>query len=216
MDLFCTRCNILVDARVCLSGNAPVSDEAGQDIPDFGVDRRADYEVALCGRCNGPFLLETVSYELEGSYETVTSRRVLFPVQREAQPRGLPEPIDRPYQQAVRSFQAALHEPCVIMCRKTLEALCSELGAARGTLKDRLMELVTAGKLDRRLFDWADQLRVVGNDAAHDLEVLLTADDARDSLEFVEAILASAYTLSRRFEAFKRRRQARSSEGNAP
>ena len=37
-----------------------------------------------------------------------------------------------------------------------------------------------AGVVEARLCDWADELRFVGNDAAHDLSFSVTKEEARD------------------------------------
>jgi hypothetical protein len=94
------------------------------------------------------------------------------------------------------------------MCRKCLEAICQELGATRGNLKERLVALQGRGQIDQKLLAWADELRLIGNDAAHDLNVVIDQVDARDALEFSEAILMYAFSLNRRFQEFKIRREA--------
>jgi len=62
--------------------------------------------------------------------------------------------------------------------------LCRELGATKGNLKDRLVELGEVGQIDQKLLAWADELRLIGNDAAHDLDVMIERVDARDALDF--------------------------------
>jgi|SRR5215470_5041072 len=54
-----------------------------------------------------------------------------------------------------------------IMVRKTLEELCHERGARGGNLKDRLRDLGTKVILPKELLDGLDDLRLLGNDAAH-------------------------------------------------
>ena len=120
---------------------------------------------------------------------------------------GIPPIVGRAYSNAVRSFDVGLYEPCVIMSRKCIEAVCKELGATKGNLKQRLSALGDDGKIDQNLLAWADQLRLIGNDAAHDLEIVIEQIDARDALDFVEAILMYVFTLNRRFEEFLERRK---------
>lgn len=54
-----------------------------------------------------------------------------------------------------------------IMVRKTLEALCRERGAKGKDLKERIRELGTKIVLPKELLDGLDELRLLGNDAAH-------------------------------------------------
>jgi hypothetical protein len=54
------------------------------------------------------------------------------------------------------------------MCRKTLEGVCSEHGVKSGTLAAQLKKLKENGVIEGRLFEWADALRTIGNEAAHE------------------------------------------------
>jgi hypothetical protein len=100
-----------------------------------------------------------------------------------------------------------IYEPSVIMCRKCVEIICSTLGVHDGSLSRRLRELKVSERIEQRLYERAEQLRMVGNDAAHDVDIELSKEDARDSLDFTEAILLYAFTLDRKFEEFRARRQ---------
>lgn len=54
-----------------------------------------------------------------------------------------------------------------IMVRKTLEELCHHQGAVGDNLKDRLRNLGATVILPQELLDGLDDLRLLGNDAAH-------------------------------------------------
>ena len=53
------------------------------------------------------------------------------------------------------------------MVRKTLEELCRERGAQGKDLKERIRDLGTKIVLPKELLDGLDDLRLLGNDAAH-------------------------------------------------
>ncbi len=74
----------------------------------------------------------------------------------------------------------------------------------------RLESLRKNGHIDQKLLTWADELRLIGNDAAHDLDIVIEQVDAQDALEFVEAILMYAFSLTLKFEEFKKRRASKS------
>jgi Domain of unknown function (DUF4145) len=59
--------------------------------------------------------------------------------------------------------------------------------------------------IDERLFEWSDALRVVGNEAAHGVGLSID-QDAKDTLEFTNAILDYIFSYRDRFEQFKKRR----------
>ena len=207
VDLFCPHCNVMVDARVEASATAESSFGNGQDATE-GIHWQQCYDTALCPRCLGPFLIKRRMTFVDGNLFGVEEEGVLFPAEAGLQIEGVPEPIARAYQQAARSFRVSLFEPSAIMCRKCLEGICEKFEAQGRNLKDKIAFLEEAGVIDTKLFRWADELRIVGSDAAHDVEVTIVKDDARDALGFVEAILMYVFTLNARFDEFRRRRRA--------
>jgi len=205
--LFCPTCNMQVEARVVAveAEATPVQPAALGDICDVPHDVVA-VSFAVCRRCRQPFLLEERFYEIPGEVSAPQGEAVLYPAERSFDQEGVPEPVARAYHDATRAFAVGLYEPCVIMCRKALEGIVTGLGATHGTLNQRLAELQMNHRIDDKLAEWADGLRLVGNDAAHDPEVRLGKEDARDSLDFLEALLSYTFTLTRRFELFRARR----------
>jgi chloramphenicol 3-O-phosphotransferase len=73
-----------------------------------------------------------------------------------------------------------------------------------------LKEMRERGIVEQRLYDWADALRDAGNEAAHDVDVTVSAEDARDLLDFTLALGEYLFTFREKFETFKQRRASRS------
>ena len=213
-DVFCSQCNVQTAAHVVASHvkMTPVDPVQASVDPCDSPYYVTKYALALCGRCNEVFLKEFDFYEIPGDFCAPQGEEILYPTPRKISMDGVPKSTSRAYAAAARSYQAGLYEPCVIMCRKCIEALCQELGATKGNLKDRLVCLQNDGQIDRKLLAWANELRLIGNDAAHDLDVVIEQADAQDALEFVEAILMYAFSLTRKFEEFKNRRASKSTE----
>jgi hypothetical protein len=120
-----------------------------------------------------------------------------------------PEPIRAAYDEAAKCFGAGAFTACAIMCRKTLEGICDAKGAKKGNLMRRLEELKSSGLIDERLHEWADELRLGGNEAAHDVGTTVSAADARDIKDFTKAIVEYLFTIQERFDDFKARRAAK-------
>jgi hypothetical protein len=93
------------------------------------------------------------------------------------------------------------------MCRKTLEGICSEHGIIERTLAASLEKMRSAGIIDSRLFEWANALRISGNEAAHGVATTFSREDAQDIIEFSRALLEYVFTFRDRFEAFQQRRR---------
>ena len=92
------------------------------------------------------------------------------------------------------------------MCGITLEGACQLGGAKKAKLQEMLEDMRNGGKIDNRLWEWAESLRHVRNSASHFNDEALTRQDADDSLAFNEALLDYLYVLTVRFEAMKLRR----------
>ncbi|MFD8896350.1 DUF4145 domain-containing protein [Streptomyces ardesiacus] len=132
-----------------------------------------------------------------------------------------PEPQDSPstspaHEEARKCFSVKAYTAAVAMVRRTLEGVCKDQNVQQGgraKLFQMLEALKSAGKIDGRLFEWAQALRVLGNEGAHFTGVEVTREDASDSIDLAEALLDYLYVLSAQFDEFKARRgQAQSKD----
>ena len=216
-DVFCPACNILVEAKVIARGFGKHRSDAVSPIDEVDCEYHGDhYSVAVCRRCNGPFLVRESLFGVPGEFETVTDEAVLYPAAAGPKIDGLPDSIGRAVTQAHRSFATASYDACAVMCRRALEALCKDLSAKGRDLARRLADLEAQGRIDSRLLGWAHGVRLVGNEAAHDVDAEVTAEDARDILEFTEALLMYVFTLDSKFRAFEARRKGRTQNRTTP
>jgi len=209
-DLFCPTCNILVEAKVIARGFGEFRDGAVNPLDEIETEYHGDhYVVALCRRCNGPFLVREALYGVTGEFETVTDEVVLFPVSVAPSLEGLPDSVSRSLSQAHRSFSTASYDACALMCRRALEAVCKTLSAKGNNLAQKIADLQVDGHIDTKLLKWAHGVRLVGNEAAHDVETAVSSEDARDILDLTEALLMYVFTLDSKFRAFETRRSKR-------
>ena len=61
--------------------------------------------------------------------------------------------------------------------------------------------------IDERLFEWANTLRMAGNEAVHDVDITVSREDSKDMLDFTNAIIDYIYSFKEKFEQFKKRRK---------
>ena len=80
---------------------------------------------------------------------------------------GIPESIVAAFDEAVRCHAQECYVAAAIMVRKTLEELCREHKATGANLKARIASLGQQIVLPKALLDGLDDLRLLGNDAAH-------------------------------------------------
>jgi hypothetical protein len=94
------------------------------------------------------------------------------------------------------------------MVRRAIEGFCAENGVKNQNLHRSLQDLVERDVIDKRLLEWADGLRILGNVGAHFSEDIVTKQDASDALDLVEAMLDYVYVFAVKFQQFKARRDA--------
>lgn len=111
-------------------------------------------------------------------------------------PSHLPAGVERAFLQAERNHQMdGCEEPAALMYRRALELALNELHPqTTGSLAARIRQLVTQHHLPGPIGDWLNQVRLIGNEGAHDAEVM-TRDKLDDARAFTDTALRYLYTL---------------------
>jgi hypothetical protein len=121
----------------------------------------------------------------------------------------LPVPVARALREAVHCHAVRCYTAAAMMVRKTLEELCADRGAKGKTLKDRIRALREKVVLPEELFDGMDELRLLGNDAAHVESRVFNEvgkEEVEIGIEFAKEILKAVYqhaSLLARLQALK-------------
>jgi hypothetical protein len=123
----------------------------------------------------------------------------LYPPRWDAISPAVPSSIRWPFEEARQCYECKTYTASAVLCRRTLEEVCVERSAPGRTLVSQLEALKQAGEIDQRLLDWAQALRLGGNQAAHAGGPKVEREDARDTLDFTEAILDYVYVYRARF-----------------
>lgn len=162
------------------------------------------YELATCEKCSEPILAVEEDFGQGWDGDPI----VLWPKQQRPLSLKVPEILRREYEEARRCFSAKAYTATAVMVRRILEAVCRDQGITnnRMTLANMLKELKESDKIDGRLFEWSQELRVLGNQGAHFAETSVSREDAADALALAEALLDYLYVLSAQFAEFKERR----------
>ena len=130
---------------------------------------------------------------------------IVYPAKRSLS-RDVPEPLRREFKEAQACFSAKAYEATVVMVRRILEGTCKENNVQERNLVKSLQKLKADGLIDDKIAEWADALRVLGNEGAHYTGRRVSRDDSEDALAFAEALLDHIYVLRKRFDEFARRR----------
>ena len=111
-------------------------------------------------------------------------------------PDFLPPEVARIYLQAERNFPIAGNEEAAgTMYRKALDIGLKIIApSVNGMLKSRIAELVKQTLLTASLGAWADQIRLLGNEAAHEIDQP-TRDELDALRNFSDLVLQYLFTL---------------------
>jgi hypothetical protein len=206
MVVACNNC----DARVAATVEGFYQEY--YDEPGFAVR----YAFLRCPECKTPILTSQDDEDARFDGEDEEGDRWSKPTRMYPETKlarlglSVPEPIRKAFAEAKSCFgNGKAYTACAIMCRKVLEGICDSHEAKGSNLAARLKDLSDRGELDKRLYDWITTLRIVGNEAAHDVGVTVSREDASDLLDLTEAVAEYLYTFKEKFETFQERRKGR-------
>ena len=129
---------------------------------------------------------------------------------------AIPESLRMEHKEARSCFNSAAYTAAVVMVCRTLEGVCSENGIRKTPLINALKEMQTQGLIEGRLLEWAQELRVLGNEGAHFTGRRVSREDAQDALALAEALLDYLYVFTSKFAEFKQRRENRTKNDSTP
>ena len=193
MIVECKYCEALVDAKILKDYIILV--------PEYGDHFK--YSFLKCPKCDEPILVSQAEY-IDGWGDP----HRLYPIQEKINP-FFPEPLKKAYSEAQACFKAKAYTASAIMCRKTLEGICREHKIKENNLESSLKKMKEEGIIESRMFEWANTLRISGNEAVHDLSVTVAPEDARDIMEFTNALLEYVFTFKDKYEQYKKRQESK-------
>jgi hypothetical protein len=123
---------------------------------------------------------------------------------------NIPEPIKVALSEAILCLSHGCHVASAMMVRKTLEELCEHKGAAGSNLKERISSLKAIVIIPPELFEGLDDLRLLGNDAAHIESKTFNNigdNEIETAIEFTKEVLKAVFqysTLLGRLKALKK------------
>jgi hypothetical protein len=166
-------------------------------------DDPVQFSMTRCPRCESPSLVSQDRGQIEDDgVPGWSSADIIYPQPFRNFGFDAPSNIHKLYTEAHRCFQSKVYTSCTLMCRKVLEATCIELGECEGTLHSKIENLKSKNIINGQLYDWVTALRMIGNQAAHNVQANFSKDEAKWSLDFTEALLDYIFVLSKKFKEF--------------
>jgi len=182
--------HITASARCPHCGKEVVLESLGQY--DFGVGNEI-----VCGQrrcpnpeCKGHMFVAFQKGKLAISYP---------PVRIDFNSENIPQTVLSTFEESLNCHANGCFVASAIMVRRTLEEICADRGANGNNLKARLKNLGSKIVLPQELLEAMDELRLLGNEAAH-LEAKdyenISNTELTVAIEFTKEILKSLYQYS--------------------
>lgn len=195
MIIECPYCQASVDAKVIGSHSAydPEADPA-------------PFKASLleCPRCNNSLLAGQDDPTFDGHWDAPAR---LWPSPKRFLSWSIPNLVRDSLEEAERCLRASAYMASAVMCGRALEGVCRHFKTKSPYLGGGLKELLENDIIDKRLFQWSQELQKHRNLAAHATDRAINRQDAEDLLEFVVAICDYIFVLNEKFNEFMKRQK---------
>ena len=200
----CPRCN--KQSSFESLGILPATFDSGFYVAPDG-QRKYDYydRVAslLCRNCNQPIIVLEEKYvgdkpakDFIASGSVAWQGFFWWPFPNISYSEEVPTTIQKIIQEAKVAYAAQCFRSSAVMARRALEAITVDKGELDGKLVQRIKNLVSAGTIDKNLGDWANEVRLIGNTAAHfDPADDVAKEDANQIIMFIDQLINYIYIM---------------------
>lgn len=180
--------------------------------------QQLEYRIAIvqCSRCFNWLVARQNFLGPIGPYEQeeYSEAQRLWPSPRVTLSLQIPEIIRTSLDEAQRCLDCGSYTASVAMTGRVLESICQHYNTREGNLFNGLKELQEREIIDKRLYQWADELRTHRNLAAHASGTNFGRRDAGDIFDFAVAICEYVFVLTQGFEEFSKRIRASQEENS--
>lgn len=148
--------------------------------------KKLNYDTYKCVACGN---LTMVFWSTGGSLHSY--HQVPWPRRVTRFPEHWPAEVGRYWLQAQRSIDDGNWDAAALMARSSLQLLLRHEKAAGGTLVKEIDDLATKGLIPPVVKEWAHELRVLGNEAAHPQPGAkgVSEKDAKHAVKFLRVLL---------------------------
>lgn len=208
--------HLIANCPNCKAENMTMQVFAAYEPPPnfYGGDYSQWYAIggATCGRCQFPFGVRIVptkvrdipknhqslagAQKANDSFEHFGFTVALQLIEAKREPlEHLPDAIAKAMRQAEDNFNRKdMEEPAAVFFGRAIELALKHVHPdAKGTLASRIRKLAADREIPQAMAEWADEVRLVRNDGAHDDGV--TREDLVAARDFADAFLRYLITM---------------------
>lgn len=199
----CDVCEATVNAEVLAEHEVTYFDEDIRvNLPDNCVS------LVVCPSCHRALVAREV-WQGEDEYGSTWSKPIrVWPRPDRESSSEFPDIVKISLEEAQRCHRAAAYTASAVMCGRALEGICIHFSTKGRNLNVGLKELLDRQLIDKRLFEWSEELRKHRNLAAHANGEKVSRENATDLLDFLNAICEYVFILTPKFQSFMERKAA--------
>lgn len=203
---------MIIECPYCES---KVDGEVRGEIEFFDPQEGPPFKAILlkCPVCKNPLLGGSEHIQVGPSEHGWSDLNRLWPQQETYIDWEIPEIARNSLAEAQICYKAKAYSACVVMSGRALEGVCKHHKTKSQNLATGLKELKDKGVIDERLYQWSEELRKHRNIGAHATEEKIPKEDAKDLLDFVQAICDYVFVLNAKFNRFMKRKEKAESKG---
>jgi len=197
---------MLIECPICMIHiEVEVLHEFSRENPYDFIDAY-NYTFSKCPKCETPLLIEQEREVDDIEHNLYWGEpKLIYPNYDFYINPIIPEKLRQSLAESIKCYKTKAYTATTIMCRRTIEGFCHLRGIKENNLASAIKKLKTNGVINEQLFKWANELRLIGNEAAHNIDLHFSSIDARDTLDFTIAILDFTYSFKDKFDKFKQR-----------
>lgn len=129
-------------------------------------------------------------------------------------PEGVPDELAKDFEEALGCAEHGHYLGAALVARRVLQGAAREVIGKSGANLAAEIEAVSDERLNRQLKQQAHEVRLIGNDAAHNDKI--DPADVEELLDFCGQVLEALYVSPLRIKKLQEGREARRKKGNEP
>jgi hypothetical protein len=208
VSCYCNNCGKTINHTVLMDYFEDIKDKP-YEYGEYPTESWCDYQIIKCAGCNTISFRKYAWDEEAQTVEDDGSWEELYPESQLRSPKnfeGMPEGLLEIYTECISSYNARSTILCAIGIRALLEGICNEKGIDEKTLEKQVDKLLEQGYISKRNKTILDDLRSLGNDAAHRLDES-SLEVVCKALDIIEHIIEDIYDISAKASALEKRQR---------
>jgi hypothetical protein len=199
-SFLCPTCNVL-SLHLLQEPGAPIEYELNAVDPEgrktrSGIKRR--HLIYQCAGCQAHtyYLIQRIAVPQKNHlspFKVITHILHQFPITNPSIHSSVPVEVKNAMSEAERCLAVHASNACGAMARRAMSALCQDKGAVGTDLYKQLLDLKDRHLITPDLYEWAEELRIVGRSGAHPEWEDVTQEDADYAVKFLREIIKYVY-----------------------